>query len=120
MKRKSILNEIERLDSQTPPSGQEIISGYRQLAFGSVADALKLLFADEKSFEKDFETLELLNVSEIKRAKTGGIEIKFFDRIKALEGLNDVLSQGVSDSALPFYNVIEKSAAILKDDSDVE
>ena len=33
---------------------------------------------------------DLFNVAEIKRPKDGAMEIKFFDRIKALEKLEDI------------------------------
>jgi hypothetical protein len=42
------------------------------------------------------ESLELFNVSEIKKPKGGGIEIKFFDRLKALEHL-EALANGSKD-----------------------
>jgi hypothetical protein len=61
------------------------------------------------------EGLELFNVSEIKRPKGGGIEIKFFDRMKALERLGEMCDGGKGDdSALPFYLALEKSASALR------
>ena len=62
----------------------------------------------------DVESLDLFNIAEIKRPKTGGLEIKFFDRIKALEKLGDILDSAENDSARPFYNALEKSAAALE------
>ncbi|MBR6531233.1 MAG: terminase small subunit, partial [Clostridia bacterium] len=59
------------------------------------------------------------NVSEIKRPKGGGIEIKFFDRIKALEHLEAMCDGGKDDdSALPFYMALEKSASVLRSTDD--
>ncbi|MBP9988650.1 MAG: terminase small subunit [Ruminococcus sp.] len=115
MAREDIKNEIERIDKTKLVSAQEVISGYRQLAFGSVADAMKLLFAEDNI---DCEDLDLFNISEIKRPKTGGIEIKFFDRIKALEHLEELSNASQQDKALPFYSALEKSAAALKGDFD--
>ena len=71
----------------TPPAVREdeILAGYRKLAFGSGADALRLLFGSVPPDELD--QLDLFNVSEIKRPKDGALEIKFFDRLKALEHL---------------------------------
>ena len=40
--------------------------------------------------------LDLFNVSEIKRVKGGGVEVKLFDRLKALEKLFE-LSNAFSD-----------------------
>lgn len=117
--REEIRKEIERIDRTRLVSIEEVISGYRQLAFGSVADALKLVYAEESPNSYELEGLELFNVSEIKRPKGGGIEIKFFDRLKALEHL-EALSNGgkEDDSALPFYMALEKSAAALRSCDD--
>jgi len=60
--------------------------------------------------------MDLFNISEIKRKKGGDIEIKFFDRLKALEALYEMSEPtGSSDSA--FYSAIEKGAAALKGES---
>ncbi len=112
--REEIRKEIERIDRTRLVSAEEVISGYRQLAFGSVADALRLVYSDENPDKFEIEGLELFNVSEIKRPKGGGIEIKFFDRLKALEHLEAMCDGGKDDdSALPFYMALEKSAAAL-------
>lgn len=113
--REDIRKEIERIDRTRLVSVEEVVSGYRQLAFGSVADALKLIYADESPDRFEMEGLELFNVSEIKRPKGGGIEIKFFDRLKALEHLEALCDgNGDDDSALPFYMALEKSAGALR------
>ncbi len=113
-----IKNEIEKISEKLCVTTGEIIAGYRQLAFGSGSDAFRLLFSDELPELNDLEEMNLLNISEIKRAKNGGIEIKFFDRLKALEKLESISSLSKDDSALPFYDVIEKSALAIKDDEN--
>lgn len=118
LNRSDILNEIEKVDSRCPVTRQEIVSGYRQLSFGSASDAFRLLFLDEPPSSKELEEMNLLNISEIKRPKSGGIEIKFFDRLKALEKLEEISSLTQSDGALHFYDVIERSAAAIKEDED--
>lgn len=59
-------------------------AGYQRLAFGSICDAISLLYKSDPSKE-DLEGMDLFLVSEIKRPKDGSMEIKFFDRLKALE-----------------------------------
>ena len=119
LSREEIRKEIERIDRTRLVSTEEVVSGYRQLAFGSVADALKLIYSDELPNAYELEGLELFNISEIKRPKGGGIEIKFFDRMKALEHL-EALGNGEKDddTALPFYLALEKSAAALRSVED--
>lgn len=67
--------------------GGNVISGLKRLAFGSGSDAVFLVFADELPPKDVISSLDLFNVSEIKRVKGGGVEVKFFDRQKALEKL---------------------------------
>lgn len=64
-----------------------VAAGLKRLAFGSCSDAVYLVFADELPPAGVIEKLDLFNVSEIKRVKGGGVEIKLFDRLKALEKL---------------------------------
>lgn len=62
-------------------------SGLLRLATGQSNDAVKLVFADELPNQDELERMDLFNVSEIKRVKGGGVEIKLFDRQKAFEKL---------------------------------
>ncbi|MCR4614802.1 MAG: terminase small subunit [Clostridiales bacterium] len=109
--REDVRNEIRKISC--PVSSEEICAGYRRLAFGSVADAVKLMYADEMPDTESLEKLDLFNVSDIKRPKGGGIEIKFFDRLKALEHLEDMNGQLASSGAVPFYDALEHSARAL-------
>ncbi|MDD5952719.1 MAG: hypothetical protein PUC32_03575 [Oscillospiraceae bacterium] len=101
---------MKRKRNQSPQ--EQLRQGFEQLAFGSVTDAVRLLFAEDLS-ELPLEKMELFNVSEIKRLKGGGMEIKFADRLKALQCLEELeLSQQDGDSDA-FYRALEKSAALL-------
>ena len=64
-----------------------VSAGLRRLAFGSCADAVSLAFADELPTREAVKGLDLFCISEIKRDRNGGVEIKLFDRLKALEKL---------------------------------
>lgn len=83
----------------------EIAAGYRKLAFGSGADALKLLFCSDPS-SLSLDALDLFNVSEIKKPKDGALEIKFFDRLKALEHLESLSVSAGDTSAGQFYEAL--------------
>lgn len=111
LSRTDIQSEIERIDSCMPVSSGEIISGYRKIAFGCAADAFRLVLSDGPVDPEEIEMLDLANVSEIKRPKGGGLEIKFFDRLKALEKLSEISDVNGSDELIPFYDAIERSAA---------
>ena len=86
----------------------------RRIAFGSYADAVKLMFFDAPD-EQKIEELDLFNIAEIKRPKGGGLEIKFFDRLKALEKLSQ-LEEGSEDASFsPFYEALKKGAEALEE-----
>ena len=59
--------------------------GYRRLAFGPVGDAVRLAFLEEGDAVV-LGGLDLYNVSELRRVK-GGVEVRFYDRLDALDRL---------------------------------
>lgn len=88
---------------------EDVRDGLRRLAFGEIHDAVLLLFADENEILENLKTFNLYNVSEIKRPKGGGMEIKFFDRLKALEKLRETQSAQAGEP-LSFYQALEEGA----------
>lgn len=89
---------------------KDVIDGLRRLAFGDIQDAVTLLFESDENILSILPKLDLFCVSEIKKQKGGGMEIKFFDRIKALEKLREVIGFDDGQSAVSFYEALEKSA----------
>lgn len=89
---------------------QTALEGFRQLAFGDIRDAVKLLFCDELN-TRALRKMNLFAVSEIRRPKGGGMEIRFFDRLEALRLLSELESaDGGADGLL---RAIEAGAAAL-------
>lgn len=92
---------------------EQVRQGLEELAFGNICDAVSLLYlSDEEALER-LPKLKLFNVSEIKRPKGGGMEIKFFDRIKACEKLRAETSED-NGSNLSFYQALEKGARAIE------
>lgn len=89
---------------------KDVIEGFRHLALGEIHDAVTLLLETDEEILKTLPELDLFNVSEIKKAKGGGMEIKFFDRLKALEKLSEAVSDDGKHTAVSFYEALEKSA----------
>ncbi|MEE0956719.1 MAG: terminase small subunit [Ruminococcus sp.] len=95
----TVLEEVQRLTEQREKTFAKLASaGYRRLAFGSIADAVSLLFTEQPTL-RQLQEMDLFLVSEIKKPKDGMLEIKFFDRLKALEKLaqGDCEQGGVAD-----------------------
>lgn len=84
--------------------------GYERLAFGNISDCIQLLYMDKPDL-KTLENMDLFMISEIKKPKDGSMEIKFFDRVKALEKLCEV-QQNSQENSVPFYKALENSAEI--------
>lgn len=92
----------------------KVKAGLNRLAFGNVNDALKLLSCDEEDMSSlNIHSLDLFNVSEIRKLKGGGFEIKFFDRLKALEKLHEYSSQSDDTKTTSLFDALEQSAAAL-------
>jgi len=96
--------------------GGSVMSGLRRLAFGSCADAVSLVFADELPSPGAVKGLDLFCVSEIKRDKNGGVEIKLFDRLKALEKLYEL--ERMDSEGDTARSLIEALAAPAKEDGN--
>ena len=103
-----ICAELERLSELRGRllSAMSVI-GYQRLAFGSAADAASLLFEENPSREA-LGKMDLFLVSEIRRPKDGAMEIKFFDRARALEKLASLSMERESSSSL--YDAIGRVA----------
>lgn len=106
-----ICAELERLSELRGRllSAMSVI-GYQRLAFGSAADAASLLFEENPSREA-LGKMDLFLVSEIRRPKDGAMEIKFFDRARALEKLASLSMERESSGSLYYAigSVAERS-----------
>ncbi len=89
-----------------------VLEGYRRLAFGDVRDPVRLLFCEELS-TRTLNGMDLFNVSEIRRPKGGGMEIKFFDRIRALQCMQEVDRADSAPTGL--YQALEEGAKALRE-----
>jgi hypothetical protein len=94
----------KKRNSARPSSGRAE-RGYRKIAFGKINDAVSLMFRDDISPD-ELKKLNLNNVAELKQTKDG-LEIKFYDRMKALECLREMEEDGAGQS--PLYRALMQS-----------
>jgi hypothetical protein len=107
--RKEIRRAAQKAEA-APPNRAEIAAGYRRLAFGCCTDALRLLFLEQEPSLAALEQLDLFNVSDIKRPKGGGLEIRFFDRCEALQALEAFCgAEEEEKGARAFYEALSRS-----------
>lgn len=121
LEREDISKEIDQMYSERRKNMvYRACSGYERLAFGSIVDAIKLLAAKDVD-ELSLDNMDFFNIAEIKIIKGGGMEIKFFDRLRALEKLEQSdLSK--ANEITPFYRALEQgaNAITLKEIQEVE
>ena len=65
----------------------QVMNGLERLAFGEAGDGVRLALCEECPTEEELRRMNLFNVSEIKKVKGGGVEVRFFDRQRAMERL---------------------------------
>lgn len=106
--RGEIADELELLSRQREKSlANMAAAGYQRLAFGSICDAVSLLYKSNPTAQ-ELADMDLFLVSEIKRPKDGSMEIKFFDRLKALEKLT--VKKDEQGGAKQLFDAIDRSA----------
>ena len=110
LSKKSIRDKIAELENENSADQKLVSAGLQRLAFGSVTDAVRLILSVGDNTSPDVDSLDLFNVSEIKFTSGKGMEIKFFDRLKALERLSELSVDEGNDGMMSFYQAIEKSA----------
>ena len=111
LSKKHIKNKIKELEKENTTDINLVSAGLSRLAFGSISDAVKLILSATSDNPPPPDTLDLFNVSEIKFTSGKGMEIKFFDRLKALEQLSKLSESALNSSALSFYEALERSAS---------
>lgn len=117
LSRKDIEEEIEKLYKRKKKNLiYKACSGYERLAFGEITDSIILLNPGNISAEK-IALMDLFNVSEIKKNKDGAIEIKFFDRIRALEKIQNMDFTG-NEQSETFYSAIQKGTKAFGENID--
>lgn len=93
----------------TPGELRRIVAeGYRKLALGPVGDAVKLLMAGEGD-RLDYGELDLMNLAEVRRGK-GVIELRFFDRLAALDRLAQLAREEESQGMDRFCAALSQGA----------
>lgn len=91
--------------------GNSVEEALDRLINGRINDAVILAESNPEELScEDIRKLDLYNVTELKIGK-GTCEIKFADRLKAIEKLNEIRSgRAVDDLAQSFFDAIGKAA----------
>lgn len=113
--REEIRDELKRLSKVYNESvAYTAGAGLKKLAMGSVSDAVRLLYEDSPSADT-LSKMNLFMVSEIRR-KDNSVEIKFFDRLKALAQLGESAEHTSSGNEL--LDALAAGAASLNNENE--
>ena len=93
---------------------EKLIEGLERLAFGNIADVIQLLYAEELD-SAALGKLDLFQIAEVKRPKGGGMEIKLYDRLKALQYLQELYDRPSGD-AFGFYNALAQGVKTFEEE----
>lgn len=85
---------------------EDAVRRLTELAFGRANDAVKLAAALLAGEQTGLDALELSAVAELKMTDKG-VEIKFIDRVRALETLCGLLGDGNPQDAAEFFRALE-------------
>lgn len=110
LSKSNIKRKLDELKKENCFDEKIVSAGLHRLAFGSIADAVKLILSVGDKNPPNPDDLDLFNISEIKFTRDKGMEIKFFDRLKAFEQLSRLSESCEHSSALSFYEALERSA----------
>ncbi len=110
-----IKSRIEELSRPKIRLG-EVESGLRRLAFGDLSDVIRLITTENIS-DLSLEKMDLMLVSELKYSKNG-VEVKLFDRMKALLKLAELAEAAAESGEEGFFEALNKSAAALGSDEE--
>ncbi|MCM1330049.1 MAG: terminase small subunit [Ruminococcus sp.] len=107
---------LEEVRTAQRNCGDSVERGLEKLVCGKINDAVILAQSVPEEFtEADVRALDLYNVSEMKIGK-GVCEIKFADRIKAAEKLNEIrIGRAADNAAQSFLDAISGEEVPQKD-----
>lgn len=83
---------------------ERVIQRLYETALGRANDAVRLAYAQEPT-EEEIDKLDLGAVVEFRRSNLGSVEIRFVDRVKALQALAGML-EGESREAEEFLQAM--------------
>lgn len=86
--------------------------GLNRLAFGEINDIMEVVLSDEPIGLHKLFKMNFFQISEVKKVKGGGLEIKLFDRQKAMEKLLEIADlENSRTDAQGFFDALKQTAS---------
>lgn len=104
---RQVKRQLDKLMREKRRLYSVIRDGLEKLAFSRCNDAVELAFADRESITHSLiRKMDLSCVASIKRDKDGGVDIKLFDRERALEALMQLEDAEANNNAESFLKAL--------------
>lgn len=102
LRKKSVQSTLAKMRGGEGICREDVLRRLGEIAFARANDAVKLAVGEGMTAE-EIDALELGALAEFKRGTNGAFEVKFFDRVKALELLCTLLGGGEGSAAAEFF-----------------
>lgn len=94
-------------------------SALQRLAFGRTNDIISLVISEE--MPDDVDNLDLFGVSELKKVKGGGVEVKLTSRLDAIRLLYELENQSnAKDKTDSFFTALKNTSSPLTNGDEVD
>ena len=119
LKLRSTQKLIKRYRENSFSDEDAVKCGLSRLAFGEINDIMEVLLSDEPIGLNRLFKMNFFQISEVKKVKGGGIEVKLFDRQKAMEKLLEIIEKSKSRAdADDFFDALKTSAELQGSDEE--
>lgn len=110
LKLRSVQKLVKRYVQNGLNNADGVKIGLKRLAFGEINDIMEVVLSEEPIGLNKLFKMNFYNISEVKKVKGGGIEVKIFDRQKAMEKLLEIYkSEDNKTGAEEFLNALTLS-----------
>ena len=107
LKLKSVRKLVKRFCECGLSTEEGVKIGLDRLAFGEINDVMEVVLSEEPVGLHKLFKMNFFNISEVKKVKGGGLEVKLFDRQRAMEKLLELYEKSEnSRSAQDFINAL--------------
>ena len=111
LKLRSTQKLVKRYTENGFSDEQAVKIGLGRLAFGEINDIMEVVLSDEPIGLNRLFKMNFYNISEVKKVKGGGLEVKLFDRQKAMEKLLEIHDKSSDKtSAEEFFDALSQAA----------
>lgn len=117
LKLRSVSKLIRRYRENGFSDEDAVKIGLSRLAFGEINDVIEIVLSDEPIGLNRLFKMNFFNISEVKRLKGGGLEVKLFDRQKAMEKLMEIYDRSDGKTQTKeFFEALSQTASASEGD----